>query len=80
MRQWMCVVVAVLGFVSTSGASASNVWSKPQLGEMTAASGYKPVMLKCGRMSMKREFENQSAPSSIKIAPASAGSALMSRR
>jgi len=80
MRKLMFVAVAVLGLISTSGASAGNLWSKPSLGEMTSSAGYKPVMLKCGKMVMKRESENQSSPAIRKAAPATAGSALLSRR
>ncbi|MFN7685799.1 MAG: hypothetical protein ACK5QT_10365 [Oligoflexia bacterium] len=33
-QKWILAVVAVVGLVSTSGASASNVWGKAPSGEM----------------------------------------------
>ena len=79
MRQWMFVVAVVCGIVSTSGASA-NVWSKPQLGEKTSSSGYKPVMLACGKMVMKREVMQDFTPTKQPAKSAASGSALVTRR
>jgi hypothetical protein len=80
MRQWMFVVAVVCGIVSTSGASA-NVWSKPQIGEKTSAAGYKPVMLACGRMVMKRGVSQDLVPAKQdKATTAHSGSALITSR
>lgn len=76
MRQWMTVAAVVCGILSTSGANA-NVWSKAQVGEKTSSAGYKPVMLACGKMVMKREVMRDLVPAKQPVRSAASGSALV---
>lgn len=80
MRQWMFVVVAVLGITSTSGAGASNLFARPALGERPQLVA---AQLKCGKMAF---VDKSSIPrgarilGSPKAAPANSGAALISSR
>lgn len=80
MRQWMFFVAAVCGIASTSGASASNPFERPAVGERTQLVA---AQLKCGKMVF---VDKSSVPRGAKIlgspkaAPANSGAALISRR